>query len=347
MATGTPMSTATEQPLNTADVRYLINQWSGRGFFRVRRFGDRMAELEVTPRRTYTIRVQTQYEERTVAPASAPYSGGPIDDRGTPPDPWDVPCERPRDFKNHTYEQPLPHTDEVRTCRRCGGAGSVGCTNCQGSGQTPCMWCNGLGYRTRTVFVPARDPVGNPTTRSEMVREPCTCIGGRVTCNFCHGRGTQGCGDCAGSGKIRTFQLLTIRFECPTLEDVLHATKVPEKLLSAAPGEVLVEERAELVERCPPVEPEVERRAAALLERSRPADPRTRRIHFQRIHVKRVQVQEVQYLYRGSQRRLWIYGDDQRIYAPGLPWPWGKLLLILTGVAGLIVFFAFVLPKLL
>jgi hypothetical protein len=47
-----------------------------------------------------------------------------------------------------------------------------------------------------------------------------------------------------------------------------------------------------------------------------------------------VSIQEVRYRYHNSPlKSLWIYGSEQRIYAPGSPWPWGKLAAIVLGCA--------------
>src|SRR5260370_31208763 len=101
------MASEPKAPLSTADVRHLLNQWSGKGFFRVRRLGDRLAPLEVFPRSSFTVRLQTQYEERTVTPASQPYHGGPVGDHGVAPDPWEGPAPRPAPFQGRGEQQPL------------------------------------------------------------------------------------------------------------------------------------------------------------------------------------------------------------------------------------------------
>jgi hypothetical protein len=47
-----------------------------------------------------------------------------------------------------------------------------------------------------------------------------------------------------------------------------------------------------------------------------------------------VSIQEVRYRYHNSAlKSLWIYGQEQRIYAPGAPRPWGKLAAIILGCA--------------
>src|SRR5690349_17233007 len=107
--------------LSAESVRLAVNRWSQSGFFRIRSMGDRMAVHEVAARAAHTVRLWSQYEQRTVSRASRPYPGGHVDDRGTPPDPWDIEVHRPTDFENRTEQRPVPHTEQVETCRGCNG----------------------------------------------------------------------------------------------------------------------------------------------------------------------------------------------------------------------------------
>jgi hypothetical protein len=301
------MASDPNAPLSTADVRHLLNQWSGKGFFRIRRLGDRLAPLEVFPRPSYTVRLQTQYEERTVAPASQPYHGGPVDDHGAPPDPWDVPARRPDRFQEHTEQRPLPHTERVETCPRCAGRARMPCNGCNGTGQVACPWCHGAGYRTRTETRHVPDGHGNVVPRTETVQDVCSCGGsGRVSCTHCGGAGTQQCAECAGSGRVKTFDVLTIHLSCPTLNAVLHGTGVPDDLPGAARGDVLADEQAEILECSTALPPAVAERVTKLLEEARPVDASRTRVLFQHLHVEQVNLQEVQYQHGGKERRLWI-----------------------------------------
>jgi hypothetical protein len=323
------VSTEPKAALSTADVRYLLNRWSSQGFFRVRRLGDRLSMLEVTSRSSYTLRLQTQYEERTVAPVTQPYHGGPVDDRGTPPGPWDLPARRPDGFQERTEHQPVPHTETVRSCARCNGKTVVVCAACHGNGRVKCNFCQGSGFRTRKEARTDKDNFGNPVTKFVDVEEKCTCHGGLVNCTSCNGQGTQTCPECAGAGRVKSFEQLTVHFFCPVLEDVVQGTKLPDNLLTRVTGAVLVNQRGELIERSPPVTPEVERRVEELLDKARANDARTRRILRQDLHVEQVNIQEVHYNYRGQDKCLWIYGNEQQVHAPGMPRPWWKLAALL------------------
>jgi hypothetical protein len=126
--------TGKPEALGSADARHLINKWSERGFFRVRGLGGKIAVEEVVPCSSFTLRLKSEYEDRTVAEKTVPFEGGPIDSHGRPPDPWDLSVRRPTDFEERTEVMPMPHTDHVKPCARCDSLGRTTCGNCQGFG---------------------------------------------------------------------------------------------------------------------------------------------------------------------------------------------------------------------
>jgi hypothetical protein len=306
--------------LSTEQVRLAVNRWSQAGFFRIPNMGDRIQVHEVAPRAAHTVRLWSEYEERTVRRASRPYHGGPVDDRGTPPDPWHLEVRPPTDYENRTETLTVPHTDRVETCPGCGGVGQVNCNQCQGWGKVNCPFCQGQGYRTRIVPRTEMGPDGNLQTRQETVNEPCTCMGGKVACNACAGRGKVQCGPCAGSGEVLTFDQLTVRFHVDERSEVLTGTDVPRELLRKASGTVRVVDEGARIEDFPHVLPEVDEAARVLLKRSQ-AERADTRLLFQRLRVEEVGVQQVHYTCGGGPvRRLWVYGDEGRVHAPGAPW---------------------------
>lgn len=331
------MSTV-EKPaeLETPDVRYLLNQWGAGSFFRVKRLGDRIAILEVNPRSSYKILLQSQYEDRTTSRGSDPYQGGTIDEHGQPPAPWSIAVDRPTSFQERTVQIRVPHTETVQTCPHCQGGGTTRCPHCSGSGRVNCTWCNGTGFRNRTETRMETDVQGNQVQRMVTVQDPCTCFMGKVNCSGCQGSGSITCSGCAGNGRVRTFDLLTVHFHCDTLHDVVHSTKVPNALLQQSAGQVLVDQQTEQVTSCGEVPPEIRERGQALLDKSRPTDPSQSHLLFQHLHIEQVPIQEVVYTFRNSgHKQLWIYGNDQRIYAPGAPKPWIRLAgLIIGGIVG-------------
>ncbi len=322
-----------QTPLSSADARHLINQWSSRGFFRVRGLGGKIAVEEIVPCSSYAIRLRSQYEDRSVSNKLVPFTGGAVDDRGRPPSMWHLPVTEPTDFEERTEEMPVPHTEHVRPCERCGGGGRMTCTQCQGFGKVQCPLCHGIGYRTRTEMRNVQDQFGNTVQKPEEVRESCTCFNGKVGCTACGGQCTVVCGDCQGNGRVKVFEQLTVHFRVDSQIEVVHATKIPDKLLQQVGGEVLVDDKAPAV-KFPAVAPQVADHTAKLLHKSQSVHEGQTRLLFQHLHIESVGIQEVRYRYRQSPpKSLWIYGSEQRIHAPGSPWPWGKLAAIVLGCA--------------
>lgn len=314
--------------LSTESVRLAVNRWSGGGFFRVPNLGDRITVHEVEPRAAHAVRLWSEYEERSVGRASRPYHGGPVDDRGTPPDPDAIEVRRPTDYEDRTEKLPVPHTERVETCSSCNGVGQVTCAPCHGVGRVNCPFCQGRGYRERTVTRTETCPGGAPQTITETVRDNCTCMGGRVPCSACAGRGRVQCAPCAGSGRVLAHDLLTVRFHVDERSEVLNATDVPAGLLRAASGKVRVVEDGERIETFPGVLPPVDDLAHDLLRKSH-APREGARLLFQRLRIEEVAVQSVLYTYRGGRvRRLWIYGDEGRVHAPGAPRSWLRVALV-------------------
>jgi hypothetical protein len=321
-------------PLSSADARHLINKWSSQGFFRVRGFGGKIAVEEIVPCSSYTVRLRSQYEDRSVSGKTVPFTGGAVDDRGQPPGPWDLSVTKPTDFEERTEEMPVPHTEQVRPCERCDSRGRMTCTQCQGFGKVKCPWCNGTGYRTRTEMRNVKDPFGNMVMKPVEVRDNCTFFNGKVGCTACGGQCTVVCGDCQGNGRVKTFEQLTVHIRVDSQVEVIHATKIPDKLLQQVRGEVLVDERAAPAVKYPTVGPQVDDRTAKLLQKSQSVREGQTRLLFQHLHIEYVSIQEVRYHYRNSPlKSLWIYGSEQRIYALGAPRPWGKLAAIVLGCA--------------
>jgi hypothetical protein len=164
------------------------------------------------------------------------------------------------------------------------------------------------------------------------VRDNCTCFGGKVGCTACGGQTTVVCGDCQGHGRVKAFEQLTVHFRVESQVEVVHDTKIPDKLLRQVRGEVLVDDRATPAVKCPALGPRVDERTTKLLKKSQSVPEDRIRLLFQHLHVEYVSIQEVRYRYRNSPvQSLWIYGGEQQIYAPGAPRPWVKLAAIALG----------------
>jgi hypothetical protein len=322
----------TERPaaLSVDEAKQIINAWCAHGFFRVKGLADKMFLEELIPHSSYTVRLRSQYDERTVSPATEAYHQGPVDDRGTPPDRWSMEVRYPEDFEKRTEKVRVPHTERVQSCDSCDGRGKVNCSHCQGWGKVMCPLCQGKGYRERTEM--RANPGGGSTTQT--VRDNCTCFGGKVNCTFCSGFGKVKCTSCEGSGRVKHFELLTVEFKPKTLTAVHGAAGVPEELVRQAHGRTLINERAKRIETCGSVTPVVDKEIQNQLNESHNISPRESRLLFQELVVEQVPIQEVVYRYRGSAaKRLWIYGNEQHIHAPKVPRPWLKILGVFGGIA--------------
>lgn len=319
---------------SSQEIQEALNRWSDQGFFRLKRLGDRIRLESVVSCSAYTLKLQTQYEQRTVQRASEPFHGGAVDDVGVPPDPFQISVACPKDFEERTERIRVPHTESVEGCRECSGSGRVSCSFCLGRGRTTCPWCGGSGSVMRTVTRTETDAQGVTTTRTEMVNESCSCIGGQVTCSSCGGSGHKTCSSCNGSGRIRTFDLLTVDFRCPTLTDVLDATGVPNPLLGTVTGKTVADERAERIPDVVRLDADADQRIAALLAQSHSVQAGQTCIHFQHLHVEQVPIQEVTYRYReGEPKRLWVYGAEAQVFAPDAPKSWLRIFAVALFVA--------------
>jgi hypothetical protein len=315
-------------------VRQIVNAWSGKGFLRIRALGDRIMVQEIVSHSCHTLRLKSQYEERQLAPAHVAYHGGPIDDTGPPPDRWEMPVQAPKEFAQRTQTIPVPHTEHVAGCPDCGGAGTKACSHCQGWGKVDCTSCMGRGWRENTRHVTQTGPQG-VSTSVQTVRENCTfCMGGKVNCTWCQGRGRQTCSSCEGQGRVKFFQELTVHFRVAAGEQVVGGGALPGPLALRGQGEVLFDHTLPRIEPGVSVAPDVDSHVAQMLEQSQHEDKPDTRLLFQYLQVERVPVHEVTYTYRGPRvRRLWIYGADEQVHAPRAPWRWGLLLTLLAGCA--------------
>ena len=160
---------ATTAVLDSEQVREILNNWSGEGFFRLRRLGDNIRIQELAGRSCHALHLTSQYEERQIKESHVPYRGGPIDHAGQPPTLWEVQIKPPREFATRTERVPLPHTESVADCPQCQGTMSISCGPCQGWGKTNCTFCGGRGFRSNTRTVTEPNAKGAIDTRTETV----------------------------------------------------------------------------------------------------------------------------------------------------------------------------------
>jgi hypothetical protein len=343
------MSSTSPAPVSEEEARDLVNRWAATGFYRLRNMGDKIFVDEIVRGWAYTARLQTHYEQRRVTRAQEPYHGGPVDEHGRAPGKWDVAIARPRDFQERTETVTVPHTERVEVCATCGGQGQMVCPLCGGSGQTACPLCGGTGVRLLQVMDTDRGPHGEMISMPRTVQQHCVCRGGRIRCPGCGGSGRQTCGDCRGSGQVKTFDRLVVRFLQSRHGELIDVTPVPDNWFGHLSGEMMAEERGPRIESFNPVNDDIDERARKLLERSHDVDEARTRILLQHLRIERIPLHEVRYRYAGVERKLWICGNEKDIYAPEAPWNRSRLYgtvlgSILAGVVviGLVVWLLFV-----
>jgi hypothetical protein len=331
--------------LGEEQAREILNRWGAAGFFRLKNLGDKIFIDQITSGVAYTIRLQTHYEQRKVRRATTPYLGGMVDDRGRPPDQWDVAIRQPVSFEERTEIVPIPHTERVQMCPDCAGQGRIRCPRCTGQGRMSCPWCGGRGFVEQTVMESGRDAQGNASAQPQMIRRQCSCSGGQVVCSECGGNGILRCPNCAGSGQVKTFDQLVVRFQTAAQAEVLDVTPVPDNWLGRLSGEVLIDQKAHRIEACESLPEAAAGKALELLNKSHEVDERQTHIIMQALHVERLPLYEVAYKYAGVERQLWVCGNEQDIYAPNAPrnrqrlfWVIAGTVLAIAALVGLVIF---------
>jgi hypothetical protein len=262
------MSSDLPAPLPQEQASEVVNRWAGKGYFRLRNMGDKIFIREIVGGWAYTVRLQTHYEQRSVSLDQEPYHGGQVDDKGRPPDTWDIPVKRPGAFQERTESVTVPHTERVGVCSRCGGEGVTQCAICGGSGQMACLMCGGTGMQQQQIAEMVPGPQGDPMQTARVVERRCSCGDGRIRCPNCNGQGRVTCRDCRGGGQVKTFNRLIVKFLSSRKSDLFDVTPVPDGWFGRLTGESLVEERKRIVESFPPVNEEVDGRARQLIDHS-------------------------------------------------------------------------------
>jgi hypothetical protein len=331
------MSSEPTAPMAEEQAREIVNRWADGGVFRLRNMGDKIFVESITAGAAYTLRLQTHYEQRRTRQATRPYRGESVDDRGRPPDKWELAVPRPRPFEERSDTLQVPHTERVEMCGTCSGQGRVTCTVCFGQGRMACPRCGGLGFIEEQILDPSRPGQGSAGPSIRTVRRGCACNGGQVVCSGCSGAGIVRCGGCAGSGQVKTFQQVVVRFLTAKQGEVIDVTPVPDKWLGTLTGEVLADENSPLIRGTSGLPEHVARKAQELLDKSHEVDQQDDRILLQTLHVERIPLQEMRYKYAGVERHLWICGAEQAVYAPNAPWNRGRLLALIAGCAGAVV----------
>ena len=145
----------------------------------------------------------------------------------------------------------------------------------------------------------------------------------------------QTCSRCNGSGKTKSFEQLIVRFQAATQGEILDVTPVPDKWLGTLAGDAVIDLKDPQIDSAQAVTPEVDAKVKDLLAQSHAIDTGEARILLQALRVERIPLVEVDYKYAGVERKLWICGQQQEVYAPKSPWRRQRLVMVV--LAGVLV----------
>lgn len=254
------------------------------------------------------------------------------------------------------------------TCGSCGGSGRSACTSCGGSGRSMCSGCGGSGNTTQSEAVTSTDANGVTSTNFETRSTPCaTCGGGgrvscgncsnsgtvvcsgcggdgRVVCSVCSGGGDVVCGHCAGHGRLEHYDALTVTRTVATYTKTLDGGVLPERLVHKASGALEHEASAVTLTGTEAVaDARIDRETAEVLRALVAAHPLPMNAKALRVRarVRSVPVHEGVYVWGGREQRFYVYGFDERVYAPDFPRsPWRTGAAVVGVVVALLGVFA-------
>jgi hypothetical protein len=324
-------------------MREALRRWTGGSLVRHRAITVEIRS--VTSPGAYHVVLQSFLESRTVARVTEPYDGGPVDapvEETTTASYWALACWQ-APFTPGEKVIDVPRTSEIVDCGACDATGQASCGWCRGSGQVRCANCGGSGSLGRSETRTVTDPNGTMHFERAWTSQDCGCRMGQRACSICAGGGRVPCKRCKGSRRLRSFKQLTVEWIAPVRETILERTALPDHLIAFARGDDAAVEEADrlepLVDDGPiRVNADVNHAINGLLAHPHVGDARLLR---QRLAVRGVPVHEVTYHARGRDRRLWIYGADLRVYAPGYPIDRVRfaivLVMIIAIITGLVV----------
>ena len=127
------------------------------------------------------------------------------------PNPWDIAVELPvRFFVEKEDFKEVPNTARVKDCEECCATGVLSCPACAGSGKECCSFC-----------YPYRNPFQSNSARYYLASGCCYCLYGEVECEICQGGKTLRCNSCQGTGKLKHYDRMTVRWRVLREEKIL------------------------------------------------------------------------------------------------------------------------------
>ncbi|MBE9082863.1 hypothetical protein IQ278_12135 [Tolypothrix sp. LEGE 11397] len=345
-----------EDSLSRDEAIKILNTWGSKGFFRTRNLESSHIEaIEHTP--CFTFRAKTQYERRSVETLSKPYYGERLDNKGTPPDMWDITVEKPSGYFGNTFTDVIiPHTDQVSPCHTCHGNCKISCSGCAGRGRQRCS-CNGGrlpcscagGQVAQIEWETVYDHHGYATSVSKTVYQMCSACGGagsrpcnncggcgEITCSWCRGYGDVTCETCQARGKVKTYRMLHVRFEYRDHSQIIGAMEIPDTKIVKVTGKKILNKRDNRITTVHELSDK--KLAKHALEFFSQCNTSNALILYQHFEIDEIPVFKVSYKKHSNSKTkfLWIYGNEHEIYSDG---EWNispntkKVGFVATGVA--------------
>ncbi|XP_062606663.1 protein SSUH2 homolog [Saccostrea cucullata] len=258
----------------------------------------------------YHYTLETFTETRKTESKRVPHRGGRIDgpENGPSLSPWDVLCKADKTFHNEEKKMKIPHTEYVRPCNRCMGLGNIQCLGCRGSGMEDCSCRKWSNNRETDRLL------------GSNARDNCPSCHLRISkCGKCSGKGRASCTECEGSGNLKTYTELTVKFTNHMSDYVYQKSDLPGHLMREVTGKVVFEQDLDQVFPITsyPI-PEINNNSIRIVNEHKKGFP-TERIVRQRQRLHAVPVTVVHFTLRDTRSRYWIYGTERKVYAPNFP----------------------------
>ena len=257
----------------------------------------------------YTL--ETFTERRETAWSYSPYLGDEVDgsDNGPAPLPWDLEIHPSQPFMSEVKCQAVPHTSSVKQCHRCKGSGSILCADCHGKGWIHCISCHGNGYDTDTSGYKERCFYCHSSIHGR----------GRQDCMKCSSKGKTTCPTCEGGGLLLCYIQLTVTWKTNLSEHIVERMSVPENLVRNVSGVVAFVEEGPRILPISHFPDETINMASAQLLRDHERDFNSQLILAQRHQVQVIPVTGATYKWKNSKGEFYVYGNEQKVYAPDYP----------------------------